>query len=175
MCEIENKMAPYFKKEVGIKMEEYVTKNISCQKCFKNSLKALKDYSPSLDIVCKSCGAKYEVKSKCLSVKTLPKDIFCNGGNYIEFKKNIDNGLNLFILLYGVNREKKEIFIRNIYYVPNNQLVEEKIIEIAKKNKSTLSTIKIFDREFLKSINIEEKLLSFKDLYNNLIKSITLL
>jgi hypothetical protein len=173
MCEIENKMAPYFKKEVGIKMEDYVTKNIPCQICFKNSLKALKDFSPSLDIVCESCGAIYEVKSKCLSIKILPKDIFCNGGNFIEFKKNINNGLNLFIILYGVDREKKEILIRNIYYVSNKQLVQEKIIEIDKKNNTTLSTIKIFDRDFLKSLNIKEKLLSFKDLYNNLIKTMT--
>jgi len=174
MCDVEYKMAPYFKKEVGIKMEDYVTKNIPCQLCYKHSLKALKDYSPSLDIVCENCGAFYEVKSKCLSVKTLPKDIFCNGGNFIEFKKNIYNGLNLFIILYGVYREKKEIVIRNIYYITNNELVQEKIIEIDKKKNTTLSTIKIFDRSILKTINIKEKFLSFKDLYNNLIKTLTL-
>ncbi len=172
MCDIENKMAPYFKKEVGIKMEEYVTKNIYCQKCNMKTLKALKDYTPSLDIVCKNCNAIYEVKSKCLSVKKLPQDIYCNGGNYIEFKKNISIGLNLFVIVYGVDRKKKEILIRNIYYAPNEVLQNKYLIDIDKKKNTTLSTIKIFNKDKLQTINFKDKIISFKHLYNTLIENI---
>lgn len=171
-CSVENKMAPYFKKEVGIKMEEYVTKHLACQKCKKNTLKALNNYTPSLDIVCENCNAIYEVKSKCLSVKELPKDIFCYGGNYVEFQKNISNGLNLFVIVYGVDRKKKEVLIRNILYAPNEILQNNFIIKIDKKNNTTLSTITIFDKDKLKNIEFKNKVLSFKNLYNKLIKNI---
>lgn len=173
-CDIENKMAPYFKKEVGVKMEEYITKHIVCQHCNKKELIALNDFSPSLDIVCGNCNAKYEVKSKCLSVKDLPNYIFCNGGNYNKFKKNISYGLNLFVIVYGVNRGKKEIIIRNIYYASNEILQNKQLIEIEKKNNTTLSTVKIYNKNKLKSISFVEKNLSFKNLYNSLIQNITI-
>jgi len=173
-CDVENRMAPYFKKEVGIKMEEYITKHINCQKCNKKALIALKDYTPSLDIVCMNCNAIYEVKSKCLSVKELPNYIFCNGGNYNKFKENISNGLNLFVIVYGVNRLKKEIIIRNVYYASNEILQNKQLIDIEQKNNTTLSTIKIFNKNKLQSLNFIEKVLSFKVLYNSLIQNITI-
>lgn len=168
-CNIENKMAPFFKKEVGIKMEEFITENINCQVCKLKKLEVLGNYTPSLDLVCKNCNAKYEVKSKCLSVKNLPNDIYCNGGNYIEFTRNINNGLNLIIVVYGVDRRKKEIIIRNIFYAPNNVLCNSKYIEINKKPESSLSLIKIQNKNFLKNICLyNNHILSFENLYNNL-------
>jgi hypothetical protein len=162
-------MTPYFKIDIGIKMEEYITKNIKCQKCNLKKLIVLGNNSPSLDLVCENCDAIYEVKSKCLSIKKLPNDIYCNGGNYTEFIKNINIGLNLFIIIYGIDRQKKEIIIRNIYYAPNNILNNKKYIEINKINKSSLSLINIYDINILTNISIiSNKIISFKKLYNNL-------
>jgi hypothetical protein len=168
-CDIENKMAPFFKIEIGIKMEEFITENINCQECGLKELIVLGNYTPSLDLVCKNCNAQYEVKSKCLSIKNLPNNIYCNGGNYTEFTRNINNGLNLIIVIYGVDRKKKEIIIRNIYYAPNNILSNTKYVEINKTPKSSLSLIKIPNRNILKNIYLySNKIISFEKLYHNI-------
>lgn len=167
-CNIEKKMTPYFKKEVGNEMELFITKYIRCQVCNSNKLKTLSDYSPSLDIICMNCNASYEIKSKCLSTKNLPNNIYCNGGNYIKFKENIINGLNLIIIIYGVDRKDKKIFIKHIYYIPNNALVNDGLIQILKKDNSTLSLINIPNRNELININSPKNILSFKHLYNDL-------
>lgn len=167
-CDIEKKMTPFLKKEVGHEMEIFITKYVKCQKCNSNKLKALSDYSPSLDIICMNCNASYEIKSKCLSTKQLPNDIYCNGGNFIKFKENIINGLNLIIIIYGVNRKDKTIFIKHIYYIPNDILINDTLIQIVKKDNSTLSTINIPNRNELINLNLSKNSLSFKNLYNNL-------
>ena len=168
-CSVENKMTPYFKIDIGIKMETFITENIKCQECNLKKLIVLGDFSPSLDLVCENCNAMYEVKSKCLSIKNLPNDIYCNGCNYNEFIKNINIGLNLFIIIYGIDRQKKEIIIRNIYYASNNILSNKKYIEINKINNSSLSLIKINNINILTNIFISNnKIISFKKLYNNL-------
>jgi hypothetical protein len=106
-CNIEQYCAPIFKKEVGMYMEEHITQNITCPRCNNDKLYKLGSHTPSIDLVCTECNHIYEVKSKCLSVKDLPIDIFCNGGNYTELINNIKNKeLDLIIVLYGVNREK---------------------------------------------------------------------
>ncbi len=171
-CGIENKMAPYFKSEVGLRMEEYITENVVCQYCNKHTLKALLDFSPSLDLVCTNCNAIYEVKSKCLSIKELPNDIFCNSGNYNEFIKNISNGLNLFVVIYGVDRKKKDIIIRNVYYASNSVLKNKEFVKIEKKKDNTLSTIRIFNKEKLQKIDFTETRISFQCLYNSLFHEI---
>ena len=190
-CNIEQIFAPIFKKEVGIYMEEHITQNIMCPRCDNNKLYKLGNHTPSIDLVCTECKHIYEVKSKCLSVKNLPNDIFCNGGNYNEFINNIKNKeLDLIIVLYGVNREKKEIFIREILYAPNNMLKDNhnnmlkdnhnnmikdnmiKNIIISKKNDNQLSSIEIKNKEKLKKIDIKNKYLSFKELYEVLLKKL---
>jgi hypothetical protein len=70
-CIIENKMAPHFKKAVGLKIEDFITENLSCKECNTKNLYKLGDDTPSLDIICKNCDAMYEVKSKCLSIKNI--------------------------------------------------------------------------------------------------------
>jgi hypothetical protein len=174
-CNIEQIFAPIFKKEVGIYMEEHITQNIMCPRCDNNKLYKLGNHTPSIDLVCTECKHIYEVKSKCLSVKNLPNDIFCNGGNYNEFINNIKNKeLDLIIVLYGVNREKKEIFIREILYAPNNMLKDNILnnIIISKKNDNQLSSIEIKNKEKLKKIDIKNKYLSFKELYEVLLKKL---
>lgn len=166
-CNIEKKMAPYFKKEVGNEFELFVSKYIKCQLCNSNKLKVLGNHTPSLDIRCE-CGAIYEVKAKCLSTKNLPDNIYCNGGNYNKFKENIINGLNLIIIIYGVDRKDKKIHIKYIYYIPNNKLINESFIQINKKQDSTLSLINIPNRNALTNLNFTKNSLSFKNLYNDL-------
>jgi hypothetical protein len=156
-------------------MEEHITQNIMCPRCDNNKLYKLGNHTPSIDLVCTECKHIYEVKSKCLSVKNLPNDIFCNGGNYNEFINNIKNKeLDLIIVLYGVNREKKEIFIREILYAPNNMLKDNILnnIIISKKNDNQLSSIEIKNKEKLKKIDIKNKYLSFKELYEVLLKKL---
>lgn len=166
-CTIEKQMAPYFKKEVGNEMELFISKNIKCQICNSNRLKVLGNHTPSLDIIC-DCGAIYEVKAKCLSTKNLPDNIYCNGGNYNKFKENIINGLHLIIIIYGVNRKDKKIYIKHIYYIPNKVLINNSLIQIIKKTDSTLSLINIPNRNVLININSNKNILSFKNLYDDL-------
>jgi hypothetical protein len=174
-CNIEQQLAPSFKKEVGIYMEEHITNNIKCPRCSSNKLYKLGNHTPSIDIVCTECKQIYEVKSKCLSVKNLPNDIFCNGGNYNEFINNIKNKeLDLIIVLYGVNREKKEILIREILYAQNDMINNKNNnnIVISKKNDNQLSSIEIKNKEKLNKIDIKNKNLSFKELYDDLLKKL---
>lgn len=179
-CDIEHILAPSFKKEVGIYMEEHITNNVMCPRCSSRKLYKLGNHTPSIDIVCTDCKQIYEVKSKCLSVKNLPNDIFCNGGNYNEFINNIKNKeLDLIIVLYGVNREKKEILIREILYAPNIMIRDSNNnknnnIVISKKNDNQLSSIEIKNKEKLNKIDIKNKYLSFKELYEELLKKIDL-
>lgn len=168
-CDIEHTLAPIFKKEVGIFMEEYISESINCPNCLKKTLYVLGNNTPSLDLICKNCNEMFELKSKCLSNPILPEDIYCNSGNFFEFKKNIDSGLNLIIVIYGINREQKQIKIREIYYVPNKILKNNSLVTIMQKKDCSLSSIVIKNKKFLKQIIIDNKLLSFKKLYNNLI------
>ena len=144
-CNIEQQLAPSFKKEVGIYMEEHITNNIKCPRCSSNKLYKLGNHTPSIDIVCTECKQIYEVKSKCLSVKNLPNDIFCNGGNYNEFINNIKNKeLDLIIVLYGVNREKKEILIRDHQIAIKEQELKLKDQELKMKDKEIeLANVKL--------------------------------
>ncbi len=174
-CNIEPTLAPLFKQEVGIYMEEHITNNINCPRCNGKKLYKLGDHTPSIDIVCIDCKQMYEVKSKCLSVKNLPNDIFCNSGHYYEFINNIKNKkLDIIIVLYGANREKKEISIREILYVPNDMIYnvnnKNHNVIISKKNDNQLSCIEIKYKDKLNKIEIKNKTLSFKDLYKDLLQ-----
>jgi hypothetical protein len=171
-CKIEQSMAPLLKKEFGLFMEKYIVSNIICPKCNFASLYSLNNHTPSTDIICSNCNTNYELKSKCLSVENLPNDIYCNGGNYLKFINNINiNNLELIIVIYGVKREEKQIIIREILYAPNNILNNNNIIEIKQKDLSTLSIINVKNKEKLINLHINNKLLSFKNNYDNFINS----
>jgi len=166
-CKLEKEMAPFLKKEVGIIMEAYV-ETLKCPICLEKKLKVLGNNKPSIDVICENCDSFYEIKSKCMSSKSLPSNIYCNGGNYIELNKSIINGLNLILIIYAVDRKTKQITIRNIYYAPNSLLFDKKIIEINKKDKTSLSIININDLKFLKLLPINTNKISLHKLYKEL-------
>ena len=166
-CNLEKTLAPYLKKNVGRFMEFYISNNFWCPKCKTNSLLVLDNNTPSLDIVCKNCNQIIEVKSKCISASIMPKDIYCFSGNYNKFLNNINNGLNLIIVIYGVDRKLKEITIRQIYYISNEKLQNNNIIEIKKKQDSTSSIIFIKNRMILDKIILNvNKIISFDNCIN---------
>jgi hypothetical protein len=120
-------------------------------------LDVIGNHSPSLDIVCRECSKKIEVKSKCLSVNNLPNDIRLPHGSYHDFINRIDNGLDLFVVIYGVDRVKKTLKIREVLNIPTIFLKNSNIIEIVKRNDNNLSTILIKNRLSLNQLDIPNK------------------
>lgn len=165
-CPIEEKIAPLLKKKVGDYMEYHVANHYSCPKCLKKSLVVLGNNSPSLDIVCKECGRRIEVKSKCLSVKKLPQDINLQHGNFIDYNKRQKYGLDFIVVIYSVNRIKKIINIREVLYMDDTLMKNSSIIRVTKRNQSSLSTINIKDRNSPKirklKIKRSDSFISFK-------------
>jgi transcription elongation factor Elf1 len=138
-------MAPILKKKVGTMMEHYVANNFTCPSCNKKDLRVIGNHSPSLDIVC-SCGKKIEVKSKCLSVSKLPVDINLPHGSYVDYVNRLKGGLDLFIVIYGVDRVKKFIKIREVLYATHTMLTDGSNIRVIKRDDNGLSTITVKDR-----------------------------
>jgi DNA-directed RNA polymerase subunit RPC12/RpoP len=165
-CPIEEKIAPLLKKKVGDYMEYHVANNYSCPKCLKKTLIVLGNNSPSLDILCKECGKKIEVKSKCLSVKNLPNDINLQHGNYIDYNKRQKSGLDFIVVIYSVDRINKVINIREVLYMDDALMKDSSIIRVTKRNQSSLSTIEIKDRNSprIKKLKIKktDSFISFK-------------
>ncbi len=167
-CHVELKLAPEIKKFIGNLMEYYFCNYFSCPKCKNKTLTVLGNNKPSLDIICSTCSKNIEIKSKCLSIDKLPNDIICHGGNYNNFINNITNiNLDLVVIIYGVDRKKKEITIRKVYYLPNNILHNSKIITINKCKNSTLSFINIKNTNKLNNIigNVKQ-IISFTNILN---------
>jgi hypothetical protein len=171
-CDKEKKLREIISNKVGLMMEEYLENNILCRYCNKYTLTRRGDNSPSLDLECKLCKKKIEVKSKCLSIDKLPNDITCKGGNFIHLQNNIKNkDLDLILIIYGVNRKLKEIKIRQTFWIYNNQLQNEELIKISKNYN--LSTISIFDIRKLERILLDNiKTISFRNWIEKLIKQI---
>jgi len=174
LCPIEHKLRKDMTTKVGIIMEEFVANNIKCQCCNKLSFKRLGNNTPSLDLQCTICKENIEVKSKCLSIDKLPNDITCKGGNYEYFINNINNkNLNLVVIIYGVNRLNKSIYIREIYWITNNELKSQEYIKISKNTNSTLSSISILNKNKFNKIKLNKiPLISFKAWIEKLIKQI---
>lgn len=145
-CNIERKKSPEMKKKVGKYMEKYYAENFPCIRCGSPNLKVLNDRSPSLDVTCPNCSNKLEIKSKCLSVKKLPKDIKLPHGSFHHYIKRQNAGLDFAIIIYGINRVTKEITVREIMYFLN-EVVNTDLIKIIPQKKSQLSEILIKDRE----------------------------
>jgi len=173
-CPLEHKLRKDMTTKVGIIMEEFVENNIYCKRCNKLSFKRLGNNTPSLDLQCTICKDNLEVKSKCLSVSTLPDDITCKGGNYEYFIDNINNkNLNLLVIIYGVNRLNKSICIREIYWITNSELRTQENIKITKNTDSTLSSISILNKNRFQKLKFNKlPLISFKTWIEKLIKQI---
>jgi hypothetical protein len=169
-CPKESAMAPIFKKKVGNMMEYWVAKNFKCPECNQSSLNVIGNHTPSLDIICKNCNKKFEVKSKCLSVNKLPNDIKLPHGSYIDYVHRLEEGLNLIVIIYGVDRINKIINIREVLYADNSDLRDPTVIEVEKRTDSNLSTILIKNKTKLFKLNLEtdNTILSFKNDYENL-------
>lgn len=153
-CKIERKKSPEMKKKVGKYMEKYYAENFTCIRCGSSNLKVLNDRSPSLDVTCHGCSNKLEIKSKCLSVKKLPKDIKLPHGSFQHYIKRQNTGLDFAIIIYGINRVTKEITVREIMYFLN-EVINTGLIKIIPQKKSQLSEIIIKDREDPKILKLQ--------------------
>jgi hypothetical protein len=145
-CLIEKKESSKNKKNTGKFMEQYYANNFCCYRCQEENFYVLNNRSPSLDIICKECNNKIEIKSKCLSVDILPDDLLINSGSYKYFINRINENLDLVIFIYKVNRITKDIIIREILYFTNYQLKENKLIKIIPKEDKNISIIYIPNR-----------------------------
>ncbi len=156
-CPLETLLAPFLKKYIGSIMENFVSDNYCCPVCNQKKMKVLGNHSPSLDIVCKNCDRKFEVKSKCLSVNDLPVDLKLPHGNYEDYKKRQNSGLDFFFIIYKVDRVNKKIKIREVLYARNKEVKKFKNIKIVKRKDSNLSTILIKNRNFLEKFELDQK------------------
>lgn len=156
-CPLEATMAPLLRKKVGNMMEYYIANNLCCPECGKQSLKVIGNHTPSLDIICtnRECQKKFEVKSKCLSVSKLPNDIKLPHGSYIDYIQRVSEGLNLIVIIYGVDRVRKLINIREVLYANNDDLNNSSIIDVDKREDSNLSTIYIKNKKYLMKLKLE--------------------
>ncbi len=157
-CPLENKVGPYIKKIVGIHMETFVASELVCPHCKNKTLYCLGNHSPSLDVICNTCSAKYEIKSKCISAKTIPDDLILDHGNYFDYlnRQNSVNGLDFIIIIYGVNRNTKVITIRKVLHVPSNMTRNPALFTVVKKNNSSHSNIFIPNYNKLNEIKLNE-------------------
>jgi hypothetical protein len=165
-CPLEATMAPILRKKVGNMMEYYVADNLKCPECSKEkTLRVIGNHTPSLDLVCSCCQMKFEVKSKCLSVNKLPNDINLPHGSYIDYVHRLEEGLNLIVIIYGVDRVKKLITVREVLYATNHELKSPNIIEVVKRTDNNLSTIMIKNKKNLSKLNLltENTILTFKN------------
>ena len=168
-CPIEKKVAPFIRKGIGRPFEFLNERYFKCPFC-NSSLTVIDTNVPSCDIECSNSNCSFfaEVKSKCLSCKYLPEDIEMLHGNYDEYIKKRDKGLNLIMIIYKVNRRFKKVVIREVRYISNFQLTSNKNVSVIKnespKKKRNNSIIKIKDRTVLKKWNIYyQKEYSFMD------------
>lgn len=155
-CPLEAKMAPVLRKKVGNMMEYYVAENLKCPECKKDkTLKVIGNHTPSLDIICSCCNKKFEVKSKCLSVAKLPNDINLPHGSYIDYVHRLEEGLNLIVIIYGVERVNKLITIREVLYANNQKLKDSSIVQVLKRSDNNLSTIMIKNKKVLSKLEVQ--------------------
>ena len=110
--------------------------------------------------ICKSCSAKYEIKSKCMSNPILPKDLNFNHGNYNDYIKRQSTGLDFILIIYSVCRKTKIIKIKKVFWVPNYLIQSTNIIKVIRKEKSTLSEIIVPDYNYLPYITFNQRFAS---------------
>jgi len=151
-CILEKTLAPLMRKIVGMYMEHFVANEVFCPRCNYKTLEPLSTHAPSLDLICKSCKTKYEVKSKCMSSKILPLDLVFNHGNYYEYKQRQKDGLDVMLIIYSVCRKTKIIKIRKVFWIPDEQITNTNVISIIKKSDSSLSEIIVPNYKYLNEI-----------------------
>jgi len=151
-CLLEKQLAPIMRKLVGMYMEFFVANEVYCPRCNNKTLESLGTHAPSLDLICKSCKTKYEIKSKCMSAEIIPVDLVFNHGNYNDYINRQHQGLDIILIIYSVNRKTKVIKIRKVLWVPHNQIIESNIINVVKKQNSTLSQIVVNNYKYLNEI-----------------------
>ena len=151
-CPIENRLSTDIKQYVGCYMEDLVAHNIKCPECKKHKLKVIGDNTPSKDIICRGCHQIFEIKSKCLSCKIIPKDIIMLHGLYDNCMKQITKGLNFIFIIYAVDRLTNIMTIREILYASNFDL--DNILYINKNIDNTHCTINIPNRTKLNKLSI---------------------
>tara|TARA_B110000879_G_C11177897_1_gene516986 strand:- start:3128 stop:3637 length:510 start_codon:yes stop_codon:yes gene_type:complete len=168
---LKKKKSIHVKKRVGKFMEKYYADNFKCIRCGSNNLHVKNDRSPSLDITCPTCPNKLEIKSKCLSVHNLPKDINLPHGSFQHYINRQAEGLDIAIIIYKANRKTKEITIREIMYFKNND-INTNIINIIPQKKSRLSKIIINNREDPRILKVrlpDRTIINFKSQIENIV------
>ena len=139
-CPLERDHSPILKEKIGNFIEHYISK-YDCPYCNNNTLHVFDDNSPSLDIYCKTCGQAFEVKSKCLSIKNLPKDVVMPHGSYVKFKKRVDQGISFVFVIYEVDRKIKKFSIRKVLFASHEDIIEnEKVIVNDNSLKSNVNS-----------------------------------
>lgn len=161
-CLKEKRDSGKLKNLIGEYFEEFITQNYKCQRC-DSELRRLADFSPSCDVVCKCCGHKYEVKSKCLSVKDLPSNIIIKHGNYEKFNYRLTyEELDMFMIIYSYNRKNKVLSIRKLYYLPNSLIIDENVSSIKKIYKYNSIKTEIEFTNIPEKYNVLKKKIWFK-------------
>ena len=56
---------------VGEACEEYIKNNIKCIRCDNSNFEKYKTNEKSKDLICISCGQKYQIKAKCVTQKQI--------------------------------------------------------------------------------------------------------
>ncbi|VVU95515.1 hypothetical protein CPAV1605_1266 [seawater metagenome] len=149
-CPIEKANAASYKLIIGKWAERYVAK-YPCPNCKQEKLEFLGDHTPSLDVKCKECGHMIEVKSKCLSVKKLPSDIYMFHGNYNFYQQRVEQGLTFVFVVYAVDRRTKTFNVRKVFYVDNKKIKAKKQIQVRKIENGNNSKIFIPNTHVLES------------------------
>ena len=76
----------------------------------------------------------------------------------------------MILVIYGVDRKKKEIKIKEVFWIKNNLLTNYDLIEIKKNNNLSLISIKNIDN--LEKVYIDKKnIISFKNWIEKLINN----
>ena len=107
-CKAEKNISAQIKEETGTMWEHWYAENNTCINCNRNTLKVLNNRTPSLDIKCDFCEHHLEIKSKGLSANNIPTDLYLNHGSYKHYINRQKNGLDIAIIIYGINRKTKE-------------------------------------------------------------------
>lgn len=129
-CKREKYESTLLRKYIGYFFEKFICDNFSCPKCSGELIQLAGDI-PSLDLICLNCEKIFEVKSKCLSSKIIPNDINIKHGNSEMFEYRINNeGLDMILIIYGVNRITKNLIMRKICYIENYDLLNSNNIKI---------------------------------------------
>ena len=167
-CPVEKKNSKSRKLQMGKNVEYWIEHNFNCPVCTNKTLFVLGDNTPSLDIKCKNCSQfLLEVKSKCLSVKNLPTNIYLPHGKYSNYVNMVNKGLNMVIVIYGVNRKLKSFYYRKVLYIPNDILRKNDInlFHVSKTNDG-LSKIYIKNLKKMPQWNFIDK--QFHQLNNSI-------